>query len=80
MATWATPGRGLPFCWSEAVSPTTKISGCREREIRLHLDPPRAISLYRQPLPCGDGVTPAVQITALLAIRSPATMTPSSSM
>jgi len=31
-------------------------------------------------LPAGDGATPAVQITVLLPMRSPATITPSSSM
>ena len=36
------------------------------------LDPSRAIRLHLQPLAGRDGATPAVQITALLAIRSPA--------
>jgi len=49
----------------------------RDREILLDAHPPGAIGLYAEHLPAGDGATPAVQMTVLLAIRSPATTTPS---
>src|SRR6266404_70466 len=41
--------------------------------------PARSVSPLSH-LPAGDGATPAVQITVLLAIRSPATVTPSASI
>ena len=47
---------------------------------RLNANPPRAIGAALSHLPAGDGDTPAVQITVLLKIRSPPTMTPSASI
>ncbi len=58
----------------------TKISGClgTVRSFSTRTRPPRSVSAFSH-LPAGDGVTPAVQITVLLVMRSPATITPSSS-
>ena len=46
----------------------------------MHPHTPRGQSLAFSHLPAGDGATPAVHITTLLKIRSPATVTPSASM
>ena len=81
MATCATPGSGLPSCSRLAVSPTTKISGWPGTDkSRLTLTrPARSISTLNH-FPACDGATPAVQMTVLLAMRSPATITPSLSI
>src|SRR6266567_1761263 len=77
MATDATPGSGLPFWFKVAVSPITKMFGWpgTVRSLATLTCPLRSISAPSHAR-AGEAFTPAVQMTVLARMRSPATMTP----